>query len=423
MSAKAVAVNTISQVIGKICSAASTFLITIYLARSLGASGYGEITKVLTFVSFFYLFADFGLNATYLQRDSESLNKTRHSLWNTLLTLRTVLSIGLIFVSLVVLVFLPSSSSQGYTNLSKIGIILFIPTVLFQGIITSVNAVFQKNLQYKYATLAVSVGSIVSLLLVYASTRIFVPQVLVFGSICAMAIGSAITAIIGLIFVKKYERLALSWNAKEMRSLFVQALPLGVMLLFDVIYFRMDSVLLTVFRSTKEVGVYGFAYKLFEFPLVIPTFFMNAMYPLMMKKQISSENNNAETILHVIDLFKKSIFVMLPLSFCVATLFWFASPLVTLVKPEFSDSVSILRILSLGLPVFFLSGVVLWTLIALKKQSTLVWIYGLSMLVNVVSNYIFIPIHGMTAAAIITVLSEIFVFVCSSLLLYKTIRL
>ena len=35
-------------------------------------------------------------------------------------------------------------------------------------------------------------------------------------------------------------------------------------LFFNVVYFHIDSIILTFFRSTSEVGIYGFAYKVFD---------------------------------------------------------------------------------------------------------------------------------------------------------------
>jgi O-antigen/teichoic acid export membrane protein len=191
-----------------------------------------------------------------------------------------------------------------------------------------------------------------------------------------------------------------------------------MMLLFDVIYFRADNILLTLFRSTSEVGTYGFAYKLFEFPLVIPTFFMNTVYPLMLggiggaldKKRIRS-------------LFAKSIYTLVPLSVAGAAAGWFLASYIVMVRPEFAGSIQVFRILCLGLPVFFASGATLWTLIALKKQGTLVWLYGCAMILNIVFNILFIPSYGGAAAAIVTVGSETFVLGISALLLFREIRL
>ena len=51
----------------------------------------------------------------------------------------------------------------------------------------------------------------------------------------------------------------------------------------------------------------------------------------------------------------------------------------------------------------------MWALITVKKQNLLAIFYGLSMVLNISLNLIFIPRYGFMAAAIITGLTELFV--------------
>ena len=152
-----------------------------------------------------------------------------------------------------------------------------------------------------------------------------------------------------------------------------------------------------------EVGLYGFAYKLFEFVLVIPTFFMNSVYPFMVLKV----NREAGIMSHELaNLGKKSFLFLLPASIFTLLVMWFLAPFITWIRPEFSGSVEAVRILALGIPFFFLTSLTMWILITLKQQKLLAFIYAFSMLVNIGLNLVFIPAHGFLAAAWTTVISE-----------------
>ena len=75
-----IAGNTLVQLVGKLITAGITFLITFIIAREYGAVGYGEFTKIIAFVSLFYLIVDFGLNAvrlkeTYDEKETETDKK------------------------------------------------------------------------------------------------------------------------------------------------------------------------------------------------------------------------------------------------------------------------------------------------------------------------------------------------------------
>lgn len=102
--------------------------------------------------------------------------------------------------------------------------------------------------------------------------------------------------------------------------------------------------------------------------------------------------------------------------------FWFAAPLVSFIKQDFSASVPALRVLSLGLPFFFVSSLVMWTLITLKKQIILMAVYGASMVVNIILNMWFVPEHGYMAAAWITVGSEGLVLLLSGIALMREFK-
>ncbi|MBI2022354.1 hypothetical protein HYS97_00680, partial [Candidatus Daviesbacteria bacterium] len=62
------------QVLGKAFSSISTLLVLGVISRSYGESGTGVYSLTITYLSFFFLAADLGLNAYFLPRLSESRN-------------------------------------------------------------------------------------------------------------------------------------------------------------------------------------------------------------------------------------------------------------------------------------------------------------------------------------------------------------
>lgn len=411
-----VASNTVAQILGKVATAGTTLLITVLIARSFGAVGYGDFTKITTFVAFFFLFADFGLNAAYLQqttnnKQSSTGNVTNIDLWSTLLGVRLAGSIFLMFLAIALLSFLPQSTTHGFTALVRLGIILYSPAIVFQALLTTANAYFQKKLRYSFSTIAVSTGSVVSLVLIWIAVGVFTTPAGILGSVIALLSGSVVTAVLAFYFVRRLKQsLSPAFNRSMAQSLLLSAIPLGTTLMFNVVYFRIDSLILTLTRTTTEVGLYGLAYKFFELPLVVPTFFMNTVFALMVR--------NA----NVIGKFKKSFWILLPSSMVLTIFIWYFAPLLAFIKQDFSGSIPVLRVLSLGLPFFFLTSLTMWTIIALKKQMSLLFIYGASMAVTIFVDILFIPTHGMMAAAWITVASEAVVFVVSTIFLLRYIR-
>lgn len=429
-----IATNTMSQLAGKIISSGATIAISFLVAQKLGAAGYGDFAKITTYVAFFFLLADFGLNAIYLQRKEKEL-------FSTLILTRVSWSILLIFIAVALLAFLPQGTTQGFTPMVRFGIILFAPAILFQALITTANAVFQKHLRYDLATTALFMGTSVSLgliLFVFPPTQALPAfsdsrSLPLIAAICALLAGTIVTALFALGFTKRFTKTeASSLRLSPALSLFTASLPFGLTLLFNVIYTRADTMLLTFFRPTADVGVYALAYKVFELFLVIPTFFMNAVYPLLLTSdtKIASADNQGEALVNNAATagnqeFKKvvqtsAIFLVL-ISVFITAVVWMGAPWLTLINPEFTASIPVLRILSLSLPAFFLTSVTMWSLVAKRRQGGLLIIYSASMLVSVAANVWFIPQYGYLASAWITVASEGLVLVLSSIVLYKSL--
>lgn len=65
-----------------------------------------------------------------------------------------------------------------------------------------------------------------------------------------------------------------------------------------------------------------------------------------------------------------------------------------------------LRILLIGVPIFYATSLALWINIALNKDNFLPFIYGFAALLNVSLNLFLIPRFGFNFAAWVTVITE-----------------
>src|SRR5688500_8050038 len=94
--------NTLFQSLSRLVTTLTTLAVTFLLARSLGAAGYGDFTKVITTVSLLYIVVDFGLNAVFLQ-DRAAFS------FKTLLVTRIGAALSFILVLCAVVFLLPYS--------------------------------------------------------------------------------------------------------------------------------------------------------------------------------------------------------------------------------------------------------------------------------------------------------------------------
>ena len=315
-------------------------------------------------------------------------------------------------VALGILSLLPGSMLQGYTPLVRSGILLLLPVIITQATITTANAYFQNVLKYDLAAKAQNIGSIVTaaaVIICMITTSLTGPYI----GVIALLLGSASTAYVALSYIRTlHGNIFPQFQFRAMVADVKKTLPLGLTLVLNLIYFHSDSVILTLTRSTKEVGIYGLAYKVFELSLVFPIYFINSMYPALLRVQKSDTRSSTQ-------LFWRSTQLLLASSFVIGACLWALAPLLVFVRPDFYQSILPLRILLFGLPIFFLSALFMWMLIVQKQQWKLLIIHGCVMVLNIILNLFFIPRYGYVSAAWITGISETITCVISFVFVKK----
>lgn len=407
---KKIASNTVAQLTAKFFGAGLTLLTTYFTIRLAGLELYGDLTRILVVVAVGFTAIDFGLNAEGI-RSSKSVEEMKKATQNILLT-RLLLSAIMIFILNLVVIYLPGGYSTEVKTIFWLGSL----AIVFQGLYTSSNSWFQYNLSYWKSTISVVVGSLIGTLLTlyylkYSPTLSHLILANTLGYL-SMAISSLLLlctsgAIAPEKCLQKRSNLGNPplnsgvWHLNTIFPRLRRSLVLGLILIASVIASKIDTVILGIFRMSSEVGEYGFAYRIFDVILVLPVFIMNALYPLSIKENLEPQQKS------IID---KSTKYLAVISIFVAITIWFGAPYLYLVKSGLNISISVLRILSYSLPLFYVTAPLMWSLIAKKQDKVVLGVYIVGALVNTILNLIFIPSFGAIAAAWNTGATELFIF-------------
>jgi len=420
-SFKKIGVNVAFQGFGRLITATASLLVTILVAQTFGPASLGDLTKVLSFVSLFYLVADFGFNAIVVKDICADEKKTSFYLSN-LFSLRIFLSLVLIFLVFFATLFLPFNLKEntGFSPWVKTGIIFASLTILTQAVINSTNGFFQAKLRYDKSTLALFFGSLTTVFLtvIFLSYAFFSWPNALQPIIFAYVFGAIISSLLAFSFVRKeIPDFGLNLNFNFWKNLLKRTWPIGLTLIFNLIYFRVDMLILALVKSSSEVGLYGLSYKVFDLALVFPIFLINASYPVM----VSSLAQSKEELLK---FSKKILAVLLAVSLLAfIVIFIFSPQIIKIIGGEsFFGSIFSLRILVLGLPVFYLSAFLMWLLIIFEDQKLLIFIYSFGAFLNILLNIIFIPQFGYLAAAATTGISEFIILLVSSFFVIRKFK-
>lgn len=392
-----IGLNTLYQVGARILTAIIGLLATRLITGSVGVEGYGDYQTVITFVTLFWIVTDFGLNAIAV-RDMAANQEKEEAVFASLLTLRTSLGGILMVIAWCIVYILP------YSTYLRLLIGFGATSIVFQAIMGSVNGLFQVRLRYDRQLISNAAGSLVSLGMVVLAVESDwgVP-----GFIAAFVATSLTMALVNVQLAKRWVRFHFSRDMQALRSLFSKTLPFGTALLLSLATFKIDMILLSTLQlgslsNASAVGIYGLGYRVFELVLIVPVFFMNPVYPVLVRKLNES-----------FDAFKQSV-MYAGIALIAASLvigggvYAFAPMLIDVIADSdgFGDSVSLLRILVLWSPLFFLSALLMWNLVTLQKQTWLILIYAAGLVCNVVLNMLYIPKHTYWAAAYTTGVTE-----------------
>lgn len=375
--------NTTAQVVAKGITAGGTLLVTILLARALGQEQYGAFTQAVTLVGFLSLLVDFGGNPFFLQEKEQRLSQ--------FLLLRFMITCGCICIGSLVLL-TPLRDALHLSTQATISMWILLIALVPQAIFYTTQVTMQKKGIYELATLSQGVGTTA---MIGAASIAFMMGAPLPYYVSALVLGNIVTAIVSILsvgFPLQYEQLDVTW----MKKFLIQVFPFTCMLLFNVIYFRIDVVQLSYFSSSTAVGIYGFAYRFFDFFIAIPLFLSNALYPTLLTRHTMGKP--------VFDLMHVTLFV--GTSFILAIAGWVGAPLLALINQDFAASVMPFRILIVSLPIFFLSSYVQWLLITKKQQGALAVIYCVCGIGTILCNMIVIPQWSYIGAAVVTCVAE-----------------
>jgi O-antigen/teichoic acid export membrane protein len=364
------------------------------LTRYLGPDDYGRFTLALMYMQLFGVLADVGIFTTVVREISKEPARTEELAGNAL-TLRLVFSIVVIALGAGISLLLP------YEPEVRVAIVLAGGPLLFGMLTTSLVAVLQSQLRMGRAV----VGDVSGRAFALALAVLVAELDLGFYAVMGAAAGGAAAA---LAVTWLLTRGLIKWRFRAepavWRPLLVASLPLGLALALNEIYFRADTLIISLYEPYAEVGLYTLAYRILEFTLAFGTIFLTTVFPLLSEAVARDEPRALRTIQASTDLF---VILGAPL---VAGGLVLAPAVIELAGgADFEDAATPLRILLLAGALSWVNGVFGFALIAKARQASALWLNVAGLTFNVGLNFLLIPRYGIVAAAIVTVASELLI--------------
>ncbi len=399
--------NTTWMFSSRILSMGISFLATIYIARNLGPTNFGQLSYALSFIGLFGFLASLGVDGI-VYRDLITSPEKRLTILGTGFVLR--FSAGVTTAFLVSL----SVFFVGDDDVSKI-LILILSCTFFVNAFQIIVYDFQSRTESKYT-------SIISVMVTGILNFLKIIVIITGGGVIYLALvlllESFLYALLYLyIYHIKTKDKFLLWKfeltyAKQMLK---DSFPLIVMSAFATIYARIDQVLIKHIMDSTSVGLYDSAVRLSELWSFIPGIIIAAIYPAIINAKKVSEESYCRRLGYLATfLVSLAILIAIPISLLAKNIMHI------IYGPEFLGGVIVLKVYIWASVGTFLGILITQYLVTENMRRVLLFIAFAPMACNVGLNLLWIPTYGIAGAAYATLISYSLAPLC--VLLFKEPR-
>jgi O-antigen/teichoic acid export membrane protein len=389
--------NTAISLLGQIVTWISTMLLTIAYGRFLGDVKFGELFLAITYVSLIGFPLEFCFNQQITRDVAQEPNKASGYFSNVLFM---KLILWLVLYAVLLLLCWP----LGYPPEERILVAICGFTLLGNAISNIFRAL---HYAFERAIFPV-VGSIlekapvalIGIVLLQHGAGVEAMAFVLLGGAIASAIWQACW-----FFVLKGMRFEL--DLKLIRGLMRTSIPFLIYGVLGIIYYRLDTILLSLMANIAVVGWYNAAYRLFDTLVFLPNLVISAiLYPIFAKFSLTSQDNLKMAI-------EKSTNFLLFCGIPIATGLIVTAPNIIgflYHRAEFSHAIPVLQALAPGLFFLYINSILCSILMSTGQERKMTVMAAIALVFNLVLNLILIPRYEHVGAALVTSLTELLLF-------------
>lgn len=384
--------NTSIIIIGDLIFRLISLVVIIYLARYLGTDGFGKYSFVFTYLAFFGIIADLGLQII-LVREMARYPTIAPKLIGNAFIIRLILTVIAVASSLVVITLMSyPADTTAYIYVASL-------TVLFISFTDFYRTIFEANLRMEYNIIAKLTFKVLSAGLILWIIFSHGPLMYI---IIALVFSEMVKTLLSYLFSRKFVKPRFEIDLGLWKYLLKESLPIAFSSIVLIIYHRMDVVMLSIMQGDASVGIYSAAYTLSEALFLVPIALVLSLFPIMSASLKSSKERLIKTYRLGV---KHLLITMLPIA--VGTTLLADKIIFLCYGPDFSGSATTLQILIWTLIFTSLSYLLTRLLTSIGKQKLNTVSHTLCAIINVVLNLALIPILSYNGAAIATVATTI----------------
>lgn len=405
-------INIVKLLSGSFLGSLLGLLLQIIIARNLSVENYGEFSAVVSFYAIIIPLISFGIGPFWLREFGKSGLNAIQLIKPALKLYILNVCVALVFVFVLIQTEFIKSSDYSY-----IYYYMFF-YVIGQSSLDLTNAVNQVEGNYNLMNILHITPNFLRLIVVCCLLFFLNELDIDTVSLTFSAIGFLLLMFFIYFFINiliNGIRLPQNFKMKQSRylkkvkipELICGSWPFALATVFHLIYFQSDIFLLNQIVGSDSAGRYSAMFIIITASLIIP----NVIYQKYLLPKIHRWSNGNKGLLN--EAINKGKYLMFFVGLLIMILiFLFSELLVKLLFNElYADSIQILRIMSINIPLLYLSSNFGITLVTGNYIKLKISIMGVVALLNISLNILFIPKFGINAALGSTILSNIFILI------------
>lgn len=402
---KSIAKNTLIQIIGKAISTMLGLVAIGIMNRALGAEKIGWYSTATGFLQFVGIFSDFGFTAITAKMLSEpELDKTK--LLNNLFTWRFLTALFFQGLSPFIILLFPYPA--------PIKIAVAIMSLSFFAI--SINQIFigycQSALKMATQMTGEILGRIILLIgLIFVATKNYhrlsgAPSQSGGAFLPMMAVITLASVAYTFYLWYKTPSVKFSIDLGISKVIFQKIWPTALTVIFNAFYLQGDRVILPLYTSQINVGLYSVAYRILDVVAQSAAMIMGIMMPLVTfawsRNLMEEFKRKYQMSLDLVALF------LIPM---IAGVIVLANPIMILLSPDYKDFDNpgkILQILSIAILGIAFGNIFGYMALAIDRQRQAMWIYFSDAVLTTIAYFVLIRKYGIYGAAAAAIFSELY---------------
>ncbi len=370
---------------------------SVALIRYLGAEKQGLYSYIINTIFLFGFFAEFGITSILIREMKISGSNGGKLLGNAIAIQAVQLVLSVVLVAAYTFLLEGKHEIRPTMMLAVFSFMLLYLANPFQATLNSYEKMYITGL-------IAGISSIINAAMIFTAIyfKMDINKIIIL-----LGISNLINVILSVIMCNKFAVYPVFKFEKELLfKLLKYSLPLGIIGVFNYIFLKVDVFLLFRFVEQAQVGYYSAVTRILD---IVTSAMLVIILPFYPRFSYVFSTDSAEKGIRIVNLSLKYI-IFLTAPFVLMVSFFSGEYAMLILGKKFTESGPILGILIWSILVLPLGSIFSYAIVAVRLTKALTFVMAAVATINVCMNIILIPRFGITATAVLDVVSKFLAF-------------